>query len=296
MTFPVDQHVDYPHQCDFFVGLDSDGCVIDTMRIKQHEHIQPAIIRHWHLEPLGDVLLECAEFVNMTSVTRGINRLKALLLTFEYFNSHPETIRVGFDNLPTEALRAYCISGLPLGAPSLEAWLKKHPSEALEKVLTWNYAVNDELLHHMRPAPAFQNAVKALELMQNTCDMMVVSQAPRSSLLKEWSMHNLLRFVPVIAGQEAGDKAGQLIAATQDHYPKDKILMIGDATGDKDAAQTAGVLFYPILPNEEELAWQKFNEEAYPKFLSGTYAGDYEAECLEMFSRKLPSTPPWITV
>ncbi len=284
----------YPHAHPAFVALDSDGCVIDTMRVKQHEHIQPEIIKWWHLEPLKETLLACSEFVNMTSRTRGVSRLKALLLTFELFNAHPDTLAAGFRPIDLTDLRAFCASGLPLGAPALRDWLQTHPSAEIERILQWNDAVNHGMLTHMSPVPVFENARKALKLMRDSCDLMVVSQAPYASLVKEWGMHGILDYVPVIAGQEAGAKDQQITAATQSHYAPDQILMIGDATGDMLAADEAGVLFYPILPNQEENSWQLFLDEAYPKFMDRTYSGIYAQMLRERFLDKLPTTPPWM--
>ena len=67
----------------------------------------------------------------------------------------------------------------------------------------------------------------------------------------------------------------------------------GDAPGDRKAAEGNGVLFYPIDPGDEDSSWQRFYEEALPKFLEGSYAGVYMAEQVTRFESLLPSTPPW---
>ena len=36
-------------------------------------------------------------------------------------------------------------------------------------------------------------------------------------------------------------------------YPAEKILMVGDAYGDRKAAKGVDALFYPILPGHEEI-------------------------------------------
>lgn len=53
---------------------------------------------------------------------------------------------------------------------------------------------------------------------------------------------------------------------------EDCILMVGDALGDMQAAKDTGVLFYPILPGQEE-SWKVFSEEILPDFLAGRYRG-----------------------
>lgn len=293
MQFSREDVQNFPKRHDTFIGIDSDGCVIDSMRIKQREHIQKAIIRYWHLEPLSETLLACSEFVNMTSATRGVNRMKALLLTLDYFNTHPQTRAAGFPVIPLDDLRAYCQSGLPLGTPSLTQWLTTHPSAELEKILRWNNEINRELVEVMRPLPAFAQAAAALAVMHEQSDLMVVSQAPESSLINEWRSVDLLRYVPIIAGQEIGSKVEQLSLPTAGRYAPDRIMMIGDAFGDLDAARQLGIRFYPILPDREEASWQHFLQTIYPKFLSGSYSLADEAELIHTFQTTLPAQPSW---
>jgi len=68
---------------DTFVGVDSDGCVFDTMEAKQKKCFHPLIIEHWHLEPIAQAVRETAEFVALYSRWRGTNRFPALKLVFE---------------------------------------------------------------------------------------------------------------------------------------------------------------------------------------------------------------------
>ena len=35
---------------EYFVGLDSDGCVFDSMEIKHKECFTPMFIKHWRLQ------------------------------------------------------------------------------------------------------------------------------------------------------------------------------------------------------------------------------------------------------
>ena len=41
---------DFQKRHDFFIGLDSDGCVFDSMEIKHKECFAPAFIKHWKLQ------------------------------------------------------------------------------------------------------------------------------------------------------------------------------------------------------------------------------------------------------
>ena len=69
--------------------------------------------------------------------------------------------------------------------------------------------------------------------------------------------------------------------------------MIGDAPGDMKAAKANGVLFYPINPGNEIESWKRFHDQAFDRFIDGTYAGDYEAKVIAEFDEYLPEHPPW---
>ena len=71
------------------------------------------------------------------------------------------------------------------------------------------------------------------------------------------------------------------------------MLMIGDAPGDHKAAKANGVLFYPILPGQEESSWERLHGEALDLFFAGTFAGDYEAQLFTEFDASLPEHPSW---
>jgi hypothetical protein len=63
---------------EFFIGIDSDGCVFDTMEIKQKECFCPAFIKHFDLQKISKYARETWEFVNLYSTTRGCNRFLAV--------------------------------------------------------------------------------------------------------------------------------------------------------------------------------------------------------------------------
>ncbi len=46
-------------------------------------------------------------------------------------------------------------------------------------------------------------------------------------------------------------------------------------------------------PGHEEDSWKRFYEEAFDKFIEGTYAGQYQEMVIEEFNQYLPEDPPW---
>ena len=122
----------------------------------------------------------------------------------------------------------------------------------------------------------------------------MVSATPGEALTREWREHGVDRHVKVIAGQEMGSKKEHLaFAIAAGGYTPDHVLMIGDAPGDLKAAKANKACFYPINPGDEDASWQRFHEEAFDRFVSGDYAGDYEAKLIAEFDTYLPELPPW---
>ncbi len=78
---------------EFFVGIDSDGCAFDTMEVKHKECFIPNIIKYYNLAAVSKYAREAAEFINLYSQWRGINRFPALILSFDLLIERPEVVR-----------------------------------------------------------------------------------------------------------------------------------------------------------------------------------------------------------
>ena len=291
--YTLDDLKTLPKRHDSFVGVDSDGCVFDTMSVKQREHFHPLIIRFWGLEKCEKQFRACAEFVNMYSKTRGSNRFPALLRTFELLHSYPGIQATGAVLPKIEAMSAYVHSGLPLGNPSLKSEVERTRDPELQRLLEWSLAINQDIHDNMRPVPPYPSALKALQMIRAESDVIVISQTPEQALVKEWNLHQIHGYVDLIAGQELGTKIEHIRYATAGKYADRRVLMIGDAQGDQLAAQKTGALFYPITPGKEEPSWERFCEEGYGKFLNGTFSHAYEQSLAAEFEAALPDVPPW---
>ena len=276
----------------FFVGLDSDGCVFDTMDVKQREHFFPNIVRHWHLETIADAVLRAVVFVNLESRHRGQNRFPCLLRVFESLATIPGVRESGVALPDLAPLRAYVDSGVILGNPTLKEAVRATGDPELERVYAWSLAVNESIDRTMRPVPPFRGALRALALLRGRAKTTVVSQTPQAALVREWNLHGIADSVDAIPGQEGGTKAEQLRKASAG-IPHSHCVMLGDAPADAHAADEAGVLFFPILPDREEESWTRFCDEAWPRLQAETYAGPYCKALRAEFDSCLPSDPPW---
>ena len=133
----------------------------------------------------------------------------------------------------------------------------------------------------------------AIEKMSSIADLMIVSQTPLEALEREWREHNLEKHIIAIAGQEHGTKTEHIALAAKTKYPDNKILMIGDARGDLEAAKNNGISFFPIIPGKEDSSWERFTDEGLEKFRKGLFEGSYETGLLSEFEESLPDKPPW---
>jgi phosphoglycolate phosphatase-like HAD superfamily hydrolase len=279
-------------QHKFFVGIDSDGCVFDTMEIKHKECFIPNTIRHWGLQSVSKYAREAAEFVNLYSKDRGINRWPALIKVFDLLRERPEVI-ARHANIPdAQPVRDFIASGVPLDNKNLQALIDKTGDPILGQAMRWSQGVNDAIADMVQNVPPFPYVRESLEKLRTQADLMVVSQTPTEALCREWCEHAIDGCVCLICGQEMGTKTEHLEHATARKYDRDKVLMIGDAPGDLKAARANHARFFPINPGHEDASWQRFYEEAIDRFFTGHYTDEYEHALIDEFQSYLPEPPP----
>jgi phosphoglycolate phosphatase-like HAD superfamily hydrolase len=280
---------------EFFIGIDSDGCVFDTMELKHKECFAPMFIKHFHLQTASKYAREVWDFVNLYSKSRGVNRFPAVVRALNLLRERKEVITRKVTVPDTKALEAWVARETRLGNATLQKEVEAG-NQALAPTLAWSLAVNqaiaDIVSGGVPPFPFFR---ESLQKMVQQADVIVVSQTPTEALVREWKEHGIDRFVRAIAGQELGTKAEHIQFAAGGKYPAGKVLMIGDAPGDFNAAMSNHALFYPIVPGHEEASWERFFKEGLDRFFNGTYAGTYENGLVREFDASLPEQPPWQT-
>ena len=283
----------YQRRQDFLVGIDSDGCAFDTMEVKHKECFIPNTIKHFGLQAISKYAREAAEFVNLYSKWRGINRFPALVNTIDLLLDRPEVARRHVTLPDIAGLRDWIQRETKLSNPTLEKEVAKTGDASLKRALGWSQEVNAAIEDMVEGVPPFPFVRESLEKLAPLADMIVCSAPPNAALKAEWEEHGIAGHVAAICGQEVGSKKEILDRTIRAGYARDKVLMIGDAPGDMQAARANGVLFYPINPGAEDASWERFFKEACDRFLSGTYAGDYEARLIKEFDSYLPELPPW---
>ena len=268
---------DFKKSKKFCICVDSDGCAMDTMNIKHIRCFGPCMVDEWGLDAWREPILERWNVINLYSGTRGINRFKGLAMALGEINSF--TPIEGVKELIDWAEKAPELSN-----DAVKRELDRHP--IFRKALDWSIAVNKAItaLPQEEVSP-FDHVREALAAAHKVADVVVVSSANPEAVREEWKRFGLIEDVDLLCTQEMGSKAYCIGRLVEKGY--DAILMCGDAPGDEKAADTNGVLYYPILVNHENESWEEFLEEALPRFFAGEYAGEYQRKVRDAFRRNL---------
>ena len=269
---------------DFLVCVDSDGCVMDTMNCKHFNCFGPCMVAEWGLEAWRDAILQRWNVLNLFSMTRGINRFKGLAMALGEINATYTSI-AGIQALQHWADTAPALSndGIAKAIESAEGDAKL----VLQKALNWSKAVNAAIvqLDEALKIP-YPGADAGLAAAHQFADVAMVSSANRDAVEEEWGKFGLLQHTDIVLAQDVGSKAACIKEMLKFGYDPDKVVMIGDAPGDCDAAEKNGVHYYPILVNHEKESWEEAVSVAFAKLRSGEYAV-YGAEKKAAFLQNL---------
>ena len=270
---------------DYLICVDSDGCVMDTMNCKHFHCFGPCMVREWGLEAWEDAILQRWNVINLFSMTRGINHFKGLAKALTEISGTYRPIE-GVEHLAHWAENAPALSNDAL-TKAIETAPEPAAKGILQKALAWSKAVNAAIvdLDESLKIP-YRGAKEGLAAAHCFADVAMVSSANRDAVEEEWGKFGLLEHTDIVLAQDIGSKAACIEAMLRFGYEKDKVLMIGDAPGDCDAAEKNGVYYYPILVNHEKASWDEAVSTAYGKLQTGCYA-PYGAEKKQAFLQNL---------
>lgn len=258
---------DFVRRHDYLICVDSDGCAMDTMDCKHIRCFGPCVVEEWGLEAWKEAVLDRWNVINLYSTTRGINRFKGLNMLLTEVNEKYTPIEGLAD------LAAWVDSGAPPSNDALERAIRATGSEGLKRVLRWSKAVNASIAalpeELKRPFPG---AKEGLAAAVEFADVVIVSGTNRDALMEEWTRFRLLDYVDIMLAQDVGSKERCIAGMLQFGYNRDKVLMVGDAPGDRDAATANGVHYYPILVRHEVESWAELKETGLSKFKDGEYS------------------------
>ena len=258
---------DFVRQKPFLVCVDSDGCAMDTMDIKHIRCFGPCMVAEWGLEAWQEPVLKRWNEINLYSMTRGINRFKGLVIALTEIDRR-------YTPIPGLAeLAGWTARAAELSNGALEKALPGAKGPALAKALSWSKQVNAAIdaLPESGKKP-FANVAEGLAAAHAAADVAVVSSANREAVEEEWARCGLLDKVDVVCCQDTGSKADCIAALLGKGYAHDHVVMVGDAPGDKTAAEKNGVWFYPILVRHEAESWRELASEGLERFRQDDFA------------------------
>ena len=270
---------------EFLVCVDSDGCAMDTMNCKHFHCFGPCMVTEWELEAWKDAILDRWNVINLFSMTRGINRFKGLAMALGEIDKQYKPIP-GIAALQHWADTAPALSNDGVAKAAAEA-SDPEAKAIFEKALAWSKAVNASIvaLPEELKVP-FAGAKEGLAAAHGFADVAMVSSANRDAVEEEWGKFGLLWHTDIVLAQDVGSKAHCIAEMLKFGYDPKKVLMVGDAPGDCDAAEKNGVWYYPILVNHEKESWEEAVATTFGKLQSGEYA-PYGAQKKEEFLRNL---------
>lgn len=270
---------------DYLVCVDSDGCAMDTMNCKHFQCFGPRMVNEWQLDAWREPILRRWNEINLFQMTRGINRFKALAMALEEIDA--QYVRIpGVDALRRWADTAPALSNDGV-RQAAEAAQDADARACLEKAWAWSKAVNASITKLPEEVKVpFPGAKEGLAAAAQSADVAVVSSANRDAVEAEWAQHGLLAHTDIVLAQDCGSKSHCIAEMLKFGYAPGRVLMVGDAPGDCDAAEKNGVHFFPILVNREGESWTELRETGLSKLLAGAYAA-YGAEKKRQFLANL---------
>lgn len=271
---------------DYLICVDSDGCAMDTMDCKHFHCFGPCMVAEWGLEEWREAVLFRWNEVNLYQMTRGINRFKALAICLQEINEEYTPIE-GINALVHWVETAHALSNDGVSKAAEEA-TDPAAKKIFKKALSWSKAVNTAIVSLPEDLKVpYDGAKEGLDAAHTFADVAVVSSANRDAVEEEWATHGLLSHVDIVLAQDCGSKAHCIAEMLKFGYAPDKVLMVGDAPGDSDAAEANGVYYYPILVNKESESWQELMDTGLAKLEDGTYGGEYQEKKKEEFLSNL---------
>ena len=210
---------------DYFVGIDSDGTVFDSMEVKHKDCFVGSLIRIFELAAIAHEVHLVWNHVNIFSNTRGTNRFKALILTFNYLREIDRVKQLGIHFPKLNILKQWIKKGKILSNESLMNLINSSDPEerlVLIKILKWSEEVNRTVKNTVFNLPPLEGAKTAMVSLKPHADIMVISNTPLDTLHREWSENKIFSNVLYIGGQETGTKTEMLMHAAKQKYDNDK--------------------------------------------------------------------------
>ena len=269
----------------------------------------PALLNMWHinemmhetlaslvnlfvilLEFMGLIVIACTggkafvEWIKHDRQTR-LHLAEGLAMALGEINEKYKPI-VGITHLQNWADTAPALSNDAVAAAAANACCEEAKT-VFSKALSWSKAVNASIVKLPEELKVpYDGTKEGLAAAHTFADVAMVSSANRDAVEEEWGKFGLLEHTDIVLAQDVGSKAACIAEMLKFGYELSKVVMIGDAPGDCDAAEKNGVWYYPILVNHERASWDEAIAIAFGKLQSGDYS-EYEIQKKKEFLANL---------
>ncbi len=276
----------------FFIGIDSDGCVFDSMELKQKECFTHNTVRFFHLQPVYQYARETSEFVNLYSKWRGANRFPSLIRVMDFLAARPEVKALGFEVPRLDSLRTWMTVETRLGNPALKAYVEKTGDPELKRVLEWSLEINRDIEKIAVGVGPFLPVMDFLKQAGRSADLLVVSQTPAEALDREWRDNAWTATSASLPARNTAPRPSSSptrpAAVPRRPHADDR-----RRDGRPESRPRSRRALLPDQPGDEENSWQRLLAEGLDRFLKESFAGDYESALIAEFEALLPEKPNW---
>lgn len=275
MTQTIDN---FKKQHDYLVCIDSDGTAIDAMNVKHKKCHGPSFIDIWGLDAHREEIQKMWDEINLYSKDRGVNRFIALVKILQRIDGKyidaKEDIAV---------LEEWIMETKGLSNKYLKEEIERTDNATLKKALTWSELLNKRISElTFGDKPPFDGVKDCLAFIKENADIAIVSSSNFEAIYSEWNYYGLLDYVDVLTSQDVGTKGQCISRLISLDYDPEKILMMGDAYPDTEAAEANGVWYYPIMTNRETESWNALKDKYFDIFKNGNYR-DVQAQLITDF-------------
>lgn len=275
------EYKEFARKKNYLVCVDSDGCAMNTMDIKHFRCFGPCMVEEWGLEEWRDEILDRWNQVNLYSMTRGINRFKALAILLSEIDGSCKKIPDAEDYIK------WTEDSDELSNEVLSRVLEQTGGSCFKKALHWSNEVNRRIneIPEVDKIP-FAGVKEGLAFAHKYADIAIVSSANPDAVSAEWEKHGLMKYVNYMMAQNAGSKTFCISKLLEYGYEPDHVMMMGDAPGDLSAAEKNSVQFYPVLVSHESDSWNGIRE-ALDKLINGKFDKAYQKQLINAFKHNL---------
>jgi len=193
MSDPAQILKDFKPTKSFFVGIDSDGCIFDSMEIKHKECFTPMFNQTFPPPGGQQIRPRVWEFVNLLFENPGANRFPALVRSLNLLRERPQIL----------AAKSRLRNGCPRRVDRKRNQARQRHAccrgqkrkPGLAQVKAWSDAVNaaiEDIVHGVPPFPSCASASPKSIRRPTRC----ASHKPRPTLSSgKWAEHGIDKFV-----------------------------------------------------------------------------------------------------